>query len=238
MKLLLYVSGCSKRRNCVQNMGSVLPQKARIYQLGCFCRRYRYGSVEPFSSRDSDLKYLKQLLFDQGFAHLKQVTESNYRKRFVPAAKASSRPPIVPSPTTTAVSEVVPPPAPTTVSQGVQSVASVTSQGVQSVRSVTSEAWVQVEPVTVSVASGMEQVPEQYPPLTMDRQTDYEAEGYQVAVIQVGTRYQSHIESQYLCFIVLMSLQCVDKACGACVGLQENILCGEGLCGGCIISIF
>ena len=41
-------------------------------------RSYPWGKCEAFSSTNSDLASLKRLLFEEGFAALKQATEGRY----------------------------------------------------------------------------------------------------------------------------------------------------------------
>eukprot|EP01026_Neomeris_dumetosa_P001130 TRINITY_DN10279_c0_g1_i6.p1 TRINITY_DN10279_c0_g1~~TRINITY_DN10279_c0_g1_i6.p1 ORF type:complete len:485 (+),score=67.41 TRINITY_DN10279_c0_g1_i6:38-1456(+) len=43
-------------------------------------RKYRWGQCEAFRSRDSDLRYLKQLVFEVGFQELKEHTDQEYFK--------------------------------------------------------------------------------------------------------------------------------------------------------------
>ena len=72
-------------------------EQYRMYTLHCIClglcifsvvalcrfwpvRSYPWGRCEALSSINSDLALLKRLLFEEGFAKLKQDTEERYYK--------------------------------------------------------------------------------------------------------------------------------------------------------------
>eukprot|EP01024_Parvocaulis_polyphysoides_P073376 TRINITY_DN9439_c0_g1_i4.p1 TRINITY_DN9439_c0_g1~~TRINITY_DN9439_c0_g1_i4.p1 ORF type:complete len:630 (+),score=111.37 TRINITY_DN9439_c0_g1_i4:76-1965(+) len=56
-------------------LGNEVDQEVHPYWL---VRKYKWGQCEAFRSRDSDLKFLKQLIFEVGFQELKDNTERQY----------------------------------------------------------------------------------------------------------------------------------------------------------------